>query len=174
VRGIWAAAALAVAWTGAARAEVADKSAAGFEVVETATIAAPAGKVWAALMRPSTWWDSRHTFTGAAKNLYIDPAGCFCEQLPKGAVRHMTIVYADGRSLLRLAGALGPLQATGATGSLTFALKPDGTATDLTLTYDVGGYARGGLAQTWAAPVDQVLGAQLGRLKKAVETGKPD
>jgi len=174
MRGIWAAAALAVLWTGAARAEVTDRSAAGFEVVESATIAAPAGKVWSALMRPSAWWDSRHTFTGAAKNLYIDPAGCFCEQLPHGAVRHMTISYADGRSLLRLSGALGPLQATGAAGSLTFALKPDGSATNLTLTYDVGGYAKGGLAETYAAPVDMVMGQQLARLKKFLETGKPE
>ena len=86
----------------------------------------------------------------------------------------MTISYADGRSLLRLSGALGPLQATGAAGSLTFALKPDGSATNLTLTYDVGGYAKGGLAETYAAPVDMVMGQQLARLKKYLETGKPE
>jgi hypothetical protein len=36
----------------------------------------------------------------------------------------------------------------------------------------VGGYLRGGLG-TIAAPVDSVLGQQLGRLKSYVETGEP-
>ena len=38
---------------GAARAEVTDRSAAGFEVTQKATIAAPPSKVWDALMRPA-------------------------------------------------------------------------------------------------------------------------
>ena len=46
--------------------------------------------------------------------------------------------------------------------------------TDVVLTYDFGGYAKGGLAETLAAPVDKVLGEQVARLKKYVETGKPD
>jgi hypothetical protein len=159
---------------GAANAEVTDKSAAGFEVVEKATVAAPQAKVWSALMRPSRWWSSDHTWSHDAKNLSIDPSGCFCETLPKGAVRHMTIAYADGTSQLRLFGALGPLQFTGASGHMGVTLKAAGAATEVTLSYDVGGYAKGGLAETYAAPVDKVLGEQLARLKKYAETGKPD
>ena len=159
---------------GAARAEVTDKSAAGFEVTEKATIAAPQAEVWKALMQPGHWWSSKHSWSGDAKNLAIDPGGCFCERLPKGAVRHMTIAYADGTSQLRLFGALGPLQFTGAAGHLGVTLKGAGAATEVTMTYDVGGYAKGGLAETYAAPVDQVLGEQLGRLKTYLETGKPD
>ena len=53
-------------------------------------------------------------------------------------------------------------------------LKDAAGKTDLVLTYDVGGYAKGGLAETLAAPVDKVLGEQVARLKKYVETGKPD
>jgi hypothetical protein len=157
---------------GFAHAEVADRSAAGFEVVEKVTIAASPGKVWDGLMRPSHWWSSQHTFSGDAKNLYFDPSGCFCEQLKRGAVRHMTIVYTDGATTLRMFGALGPLQFTGASGHLGVVLKPAGDKTDLTLTYDVGGYAKGGLSETLASPVDQVLGAQVARLKTYVETGK--
>jgi len=158
----------------AARAEVTDRSAAGFEVVEKATIAASQSKVWDALMRPSRWWSSQHSWSGDAKNLTIDGSGCFCETLPRGAVRHLTIVYADGKSQLRMAGALGPLQFTGATGHLGIALKPAGAGTDVVMSYDVGGYAKGGLAETFAAPVDKVLGEQLLRLKKYLETGKAD
>lgn len=159
---------------GAAQAEVTDKSAAGFEVTEKATIAAPQAKVWKALMQPGRWWSSKHSWSGDAKNLRIDGGGCFCETLPKGAVRHMTIAYADGASQLRLFGALGPLQFTGASGHLAFVLKPAGDSTEVTLTYDVGGYAKGGLADKYAAPVDQVLGEQLLRLKTYAETGKPE
>ncbi|MDB5498278.1 MAG: ATPase, partial [Phenylobacterium sp.] len=46
--------------------------------------------------------------------------------------------------------------------------------TELTMTYDVGGYAKGGLAETLAGPVDMVLGEQVARLKKYLETGRPD
>jgi len=159
---------------GAAQAEVTDKSAVGFEVTEKATIAAPPAKVWDALMHPARWWASDHTWSGDAKNLAFDPSGCFCETLKRGAVRHMMVIYADGSTQLRMAGALGPLQSTGADGHLGIVLKAAGGATEVTLTYDVGGYARGGLADTYAAPVDRFLGEQLARLKKAVETGKPD
>jgi hypothetical protein len=159
---------------GSAQAEVTDKSAAGFEVTERATVAAAPGKVWTTLMRPEHWWSSEHTWSHDAKNLYFDPSGCFCEHLKRGAVRHMMIVYADGETQLRMSGALGPLQLTGASGILAVTLKPAGAATDVVMTYDVGGYAKGGLSETFAAPVDRVLGEQLARLKKSIETGKPD
>ena len=170
-----AAAAATALLASAARAEVTDKSAAGFEVTEKATIAAPAAKVYAALLTPGAWWNKDHSWSGSAANLSIDLAnGCFCEKLPKGFVRHMTVVFADGATTLRLFGGLGPMQFTGASGHLAFVLKPAGDTTELTLTYDVGGYAKGGLADKWAAPVDGVLGEAVGRLKKYVETGKPD
>src|SRR5258706_15488588 len=174
MRLLLAAAGVAALVAGAARAEVTDKSAAGFEVTEKATVAAPIGKVWDAVMRPDKWWSSGHTWSGDAKNLYFDPSGCFCERLKRGAVRHMSIVYNDGATTLRLFGGLGPMQFTGATGHLGFTLKPTGDKTELVVTYDVGGYAKGGLAETLAAPVDMVLGQQVARLKKQVETGKPD
>jgi hypothetical protein len=157
-----------------ARAEVTDKSAAGFEVVEKASIAAPASKVWDALMRPGKWWSSQHSWSGDAKNLHFEPDGCFCETLKRGAVRHMMIIYNDGGSTLRLNGGLGPMQMTGASGNLSFVLKEADGKTALTVTYDVGGYAKGGLAETLAEPVDFVLGEQVKRLARYVEIGKPE
>jgi carbon monoxide dehydrogenase subunit G len=153
-----------------AAAEVSDRSSAGFEIVQTATIAAPRAQVWAALVKPQLWWDSRHTFSGDATNLSLDlSSGCFCERLAAGQVRHMTVTYADGGSALRMFGGLGPLQFTGAAGALAVTLEAVGSSTRIKLTYDVGGYAKGGLAETWAAPVDGVLGQQLTRLKALVE-----
>jgi uncharacterized protein YndB with AHSA1/START domain len=174
MRRVFHAALAAALLAGTAHAEVTDRSAAGFEVTERASVAAPPGKVWDALMRPARWWSSQHSFSGDAKNLYFDPSGCFCERLKRGAVRHMTIVYTDGATQLRMSGALGPLQFTGASGHLGVTLKPTAAGTDVVMTYDVGGYAKGGLAETYATPVDRVLGEQLARLKKSVETGKPD
>ncbi len=158
----------------AARAEVTDRSAAGFEVLEKATIAAPAARVYAAFLTPGRWWSSDHSWSGDARNLTIDLAsGCFCEKLAGGQVRHMRVVYADGKSLI-LEGALGPLSSTGATGHLALRMKETDGKTAVNLVYDVGGYAKGGLAESWAGPVDGVLGAQLARLKSYVETGQPD
>ena len=158
---------------GAAQAAVTDKSAAGFELTETATIAAPPAKVWAALMTPGAWWSSAHAFSGDAKNYSMDLAGhCFCEKLPHGYARHMEIVYSDGATMLRLFGGLGPMQMTGAAGHMNIVLKRSGAATALTLTYDIGGYMKGGM-DGFAPVADRVMGEQVGRLKTYVETGKP-
>jgi len=157
------------------RAEVVDAQAAGFEVRESVQIAAPPDRVYAALSQIGHWWDSRHTFSGDANHLSLEPVvgGCFCEALPDGgSAAHMRVVMAMPGKALRLEGGLGPLQGLGATGHLTWTLKPKGGGTELTQTYDVGGYAKGGLTSL-AAPVDRVLGEQEMRLKDWVETGKP-
>ena len=154
-------------------AAVVDSGPAGFLVRHEAGIAAPPARVWDALVDVARWWSPDHTWSGDAANLSLDPApgGCFCEKLPAGGgVRHLTVVYAAPRSLLRLTGALGPLQGAGVAGSLTFALKATPAGTQLTLDYSVGGYWPGGLA-TMAEPVDGMLGAQFARLKALVETG---
>jgi hypothetical protein len=174
MRFVFAAALVAALLAGGARAEVIDKSAAGFEVVEKAIIAAPQAKVYAAILTPSGWWSAGHSYSGDAKNFSIDLAtGCFCEKLPHGFVRHMTVVFADGASMIRMFGGLGPMQSSGAAGHLAFVLKLAGDKTELTVTYDVGGYAKGGLAN-FAAPVDQVLGEQVARLAKYAASGKAD
>jgi hypothetical protein len=74
--------------------------------------------------------------------------------------------------VLRLRGALGPLQAQGLAGSLTWRLVAAGAATKVDLTYSVGGYMQGGFDKM-APAVNFVLGEQLARLKSYVETGKP-
>ena len=157
---------------GSVNAKVVDSQANGFEVSETVEIGAPAGKVWDALNQIGSWWDSEHSFSGNAKNMSIElkPGGCFCESLPGGGgVGHMMVAYVRPDTVVRLSGALGPLQSTGASGHMTWTLKETARHSTLfTLTYDVGGYAIGGLGK-WAAPVDKVLGQQAARLKQYVE-----
>ncbi|HEY0106086.1 MAG TPA: SRPBCC family protein [Rhizomicrobium sp.] len=157
------------------RAAVGDAAANGFSVSESAHVAAPPGKVYAALIAPGRWWSPLHTFSKNAANLSLDAkaGGCWRETLPDGgSVCHLAVVYADPGKALVLRGALGPLQGLGVEGAMSVQLKPAGTGTDLTLVYNVGGYLKEGLAG-WAVPVDQVLGEQVGRLKSLVETGSP-
>jgi uncharacterized protein YndB with AHSA1/START domain len=168
-----AATALAVTAT-TAHAEVVDAQANGFQVKRTAVLNAPADKVYAALAQPSQWWNKDHTWSGSSANLSLAPmaGGCFCEKLPNGgSVMHMTVVFAQPGQGLRLFGALGPLQMSGAAGHLGWTLSETDGKTTLTQTYDVGGYMKGGLDKI-APGVDQVLSEQFDRLKAYVETGK--
>jgi uncharacterized protein YndB with AHSA1/START domain len=167
--------AAALALAGAARAEVVDAQPGGFEVKETADIAAPAAKVWEALGHIGEWWNPQHTFSGDAKNLSLalENGGCFCETLKGGGgASHMMVVDVQPGHAARLSGALGPLQSMGLAAHLTWTLTEKAGHTAFTQTYDVGGYAKGGAAAL-AAPVDSVLGEQLTRLKRYVETGAP-
>lgn len=152
-----------------AAAEVKSSSPAGFEVISTATVAAPAAEVYTALAQPGRWWNAEHTYSGDSKNLVIDAkaGGCFCETVPAdgSTIEHGRIVYAQPGKTLRFIGALGPLQQEAATGTLTWVLKPVAGGTEVTQTYIVGGHVRGG-ADKLAPLVDMVLAEQLAGLKR--------
>jgi uncharacterized protein YndB with AHSA1/START domain len=168
--------AAAVALAGVARAEVTDSSAAGFEVRQSVEIAAPATKVWAALVTPGQWWKGEHSWSGKAANQTLEPkaGGCWCEAIPPaGGARHMSVIYVVPNQEMRLEGGLGPFQFTGAFNRLDWKLAEKDGHTTVTWTFDAGGYVKGGVDKL-AAPVDGVLGEQIGRLKRYVETGKPD
>ena len=158
-------------------AAVVDSTQAGFLVHSEAVVHAAPDSVYRALVgRIGAWWDAEHTFSGDSRNLSLDatPGGCFCETLPGGGgARHLTVVFASPGRLLRLAGALGPLQGAGVAGSLTWSLTQVADGTKVRLDYSVGGHFPGGLAGM-ARVVDAVLDGQLSRLKRFVETGRPD
>lgn len=164
-----------LAFAGAAAAEVKQTTPQGFEVVDTAVVKAPPAKVYAAIVQVQNWWNSEHTFSGSAANLSLEakPGGCFCEKLPGGGVEHLRVAFVKPNEVLRLRGALGPLQGEGVDGALTFALAPDGSGgTKLAMSYIVGGYLRKG-PEAWAPIVDKVLSEQFARLVRYSETGKP-
>ncbi|HEY2885471.1 MAG TPA: SRPBCC family protein [Rhizomicrobium sp.] len=167
---------LAVLVTVPARAAVIDSAANGFSVVEKTHISASPDKIYAALVTPARWWSSKHTFSQDAANLTLDPVagGCWCEKLANGGtVQHLVVVQAVPAKALVMRGALGPLQGLGVEGAMTISLKPATDGTDLSLTYNIGGYLKDGFA-SWAAPVDGVLGEQVTRLKAFIETGSPE
>jgi uncharacterized protein YndB with AHSA1/START domain len=161
--------------TAVAHADVVTADAGGFQVKNSLTIHGTPEKVYAALSKIGQWWNPQHSFSGNAANLSLQAqaGGCFCEKLANGgSVQHMVVIYADPGHELRLKGALGPLQTEAATGVLILSLEAKGNATELTETYTVGGWTKGGWS-AWAPAVDAVLLEQVTRLKRYVETGKP-
>jgi uncharacterized protein YndB with AHSA1/START domain len=160
---------------GIGAAHAADVAPNGFVVRHDVTIDAPPSKVYDSLIHEvGSWWNEQHTYSGDSRNLSIDarPGGCFCERLANGGVEHMRVVQVRANDMLRMAGGLGPLQASGVSGSMTWKLSPAGKGTRLELTYSVGGFIPGGF-ESLAPAVERVTGEQVERLKRFVETGTP-
>tara|TARA_R110000787_G_scaffold5442_9_gene19898 strand:+ start:3084 stop:3734 length:651 start_codon:yes stop_codon:yes gene_type:complete len=158
-----------------AQAEVTNTAANGFTVQHQTEIAGNSDAVWKALIAPSRYWNGDHSWTGNAENFYLVPqaGGCFCELIrttsddniksSDGSVQHMRVIYAHNGKMLRMSGALGPLQGEAVTGTLTVQLQPQGDATVVRFTYKVGGYMEFPVDQI-APAVDGVIGEQLARL----------
>jgi hypothetical protein len=161
-------------WAAPAAAEVHDSGPNGFAVRATAVVPAGAQETWAELLDPADWWDGTHTFSGDAAQLSLDAraGGCFCELLPnakdaqgkpRGGVQHLQVVYVEEPRVLRMTGALGPMQSEPVTGVLTFVLKPEDGGTRINAEYAIGGYLRMPIERI-APVVDRVIGEQVARL----------
>jgi uncharacterized protein YndB with AHSA1/START domain len=148
----------------------------GFLVKLETDVHAPPAKVYEALVRQiGLWWNPEHTYSHDARNLSIDarPGGCFCEKLPNGGgVEHLHVVYIAPPQVVRFSGALGPLQASGVAGSMTWKLSGGSDTTRFELSYSVGGFIPGGFEKI-APAVEAMLREQVDRLKMFAETGKP-
>lgn len=153
----------------AAMAEVVASSDLGFVIERSALVPADAATTWQMLLRPGQWWQSSHTWSGDAANLTLDPraGGCFCETLPqakdmtaRGVAEHMRVIQAAPGRMLRMSGALGPMQGEAAHGTMTISLIPAANGTTIKIEYVVGGHMRMKPPQL-APAVDGVLGAQL-------------
>jgi uncharacterized protein YndB with AHSA1/START domain len=161
-----------------ATAEVLDAGPGGFSLAHEVHIDAARADVWkAAVAGVGQWWSSDHTISGDASNMSIEavPQGCFCEAIGQHAgVVHLTVTFVNPRVLLRLTGGLGPLGLMGVGGNMTWEFfDAEEGGTRVKFAYAVGGYRPGGL-DAIAAPVDNVIGEALTRLKTYVETGSPD
>lgn len=139
----------------------------GFMVIDEVRIPAQPAEVWAALIEPSRYWNPEHGYSGEAENYSLEPraGGCFCEALPEGgSVEHMRVVLVQPERMLRLSGALGPLQSQGLAGALTWEIDAIGEGTRLRLTYVVGGYMPAFADVDIATAVNGVLREQMDRL----------
>lgn len=148
----------------------------GFLVKLETDVHAPPAKVYDALVgQIGSWWNPEHTYSHDAKNLSIDarPGGCFCEKLPNGGgIEHLRVIYIAPPQVVRFSGALGPLQASGVAGSMTWKLSGGSDTTRFELSYSVGGFIPGGFEKI-APAVEAMLREQVDRLKMFAETGKP-
>ena len=153
---------------GVAGAEVTAVSEGGFVSEHEIVLAAPPGKAFEALTdHVHRWWDPDHSYSGNADNFYLEARanGCFCEKLDSGgSVMHMLVSFVDPPSSLRLLGGLGPLQAMGVDGAMSFTLTPAQGGTRLTYRYVVHGFVPDGLTSL-APVVDRVQLGQLQRLQ---------
>lgn len=115
------------------------------------------------------WWDPAHTYSGDASNMTFDLEFLLLEAWEENVVWHMSVDVLQPPKLLRLSGGLGPLQPLAVAGSMTFEFEESESGTRLSYRYVVHG--RG--LREWAEPVDRVMGGQLQRLRRYVETGTP-
>jgi hypothetical protein len=147
-----------------ARAEVSDFTPGGFLSTHRMEVAAPPAAVYEAIARVGDWWNGQHSYSGNAANMTLEPraGGCMCERWDGNSVEHGHVVFAQRDKALRIDGALGPLQAMGAVGILTFALTPANGGTAMVVTYRVR-LADPALEKI-APAVDGVIGEQAKRL----------
>lgn len=157
-----------------ARAEIVASSPSAFELRAERLVAASPDQAWRALVHIGQWWDPLHSYSGEGRNLTLDAraGGCFCERWGRGqSVEHarvLMVMEQGGARTLRLAGALGPLQAMGVAAILTFTIAEDPNGAKLTMTYRVSGDP--GLELNQLAPaVDGVLMGQFERLAALAE-----
>jgi hypothetical protein len=159
---------------GAARAEVKNAAPDTFQLQFNERIAGTPSAVYTAIGQVDRWWTPAHTYSGDASNLSLSmlPGGCYCERWKDGAVEHGRVIMLMRDQVVRLEAPLGPLQNLAVSAVLTFLLKEENGATTLTVGYRVNGASASGLDKL-AAPVDGVIGENVQRLKRYVETGKP-
>lgn len=175
-----------------AAAEVKTISDTGFSVLHTAQVDAAPDIVWKRLIAPKLWWSKAHSWSGSVDGFTLDAraGGCFCEAIQEkgadgklktvGTVEHMRVIYAHPQKVLRMQGALGPLQAEAVLGTLTIAMEKakDGEGTTINFSYVAGGYMRQKLSSISGA-VNGVLGEQFQSLispwaaAATVETDSP-
>ena len=152
------------------QAEVLSSSASGFAVSHTVSTAATPEQSWKAMVQGiSQWWHPEHSWSGNAANLYIKPeaGGCFCERLPEGGVEHLRIIYFNPMREIRFDGSLGPLQTMAVQGRMVWRVDAIETGSSITFTYQVHGFADGGLGGI-APAVDGVIKLQLERLAQTL------
>jgi hypothetical protein len=166
-----------------AHAEVKTQGDNGFNVVQLAEVAASPEEIWKRLISPKDYWSKEHSWSGSSAGFFIEAqaGGCFCELLNAkpsdglvnsgGSVEHMRVIFVQPGKVLRMQGALGPLQSEAVIGTLTVAMQPVAVKkgakplTKLSFSYVVGGYMRYKVSEI-APAVDKVIGEQFANLIK--------
>jgi hypothetical protein len=166
-----------LATASAAESKLTHQSATGFAVSHSSEVEATPAVIWAKLAHPEDWWNKSHSWSGNSANLSLSlkRGGCFCERLTgTGFVDHARVIHFAPRKMLRLSGALGPLQGEALSGTLTITITVlDAKRSKISFDYVVGGFARFPL-DTIAPAVDGVIGEQQQRLVRLVAGGRAE
>jgi hypothetical protein len=174
IRGIFPLGAALLLACGAALGETSAVSPSGFLVTHHHDVRATAQQLYEAIGRIGRWWNDAHSYSGHASNMTLNlvAGGCFCENWDGNSVQHAQLIQSRPGALVRLQGALGPLQPLAINAILSFEITRVADKTQLTVTYNVAGNADAGLDKL-AGPVDGVIGEAADRLVAYAESGKP-
>ncbi|MFO1392376.1 MAG: hypothetical protein U1F09_01250 [Steroidobacteraceae bacterium] len=145
-------------------AAVTQVSADGAIIEHRFQVAAAPAAAWSALVHPELWWPSDHTWSGDRANLRLEAqaGGCFCENWGEASAEHGRVVMAQPAGLLRIRGALGPLQDMAVTAVLTIRLAAAASGgTEAIVTYRISGDPSHKL-DALVPVVDKVVGQQFG------------
>ena len=150
-----------------AAAEITASSDSGFMLTFQQHVSTSPAEAQAKFGEIGQWWNADHTYSGVGSNLSIalEAGGCFCERWGENSVEHARVIAVmahQGTRTIRLQGALGPLQSMGVMGILTLTLAPEGSGTNIAMTYRVTG-SPGMRLEEMAVPVDGVLLEQFRR-----------
>ncbi len=155
-------------------AEVISANANGFELKIVRNVNADAVTAYDHFIQIGKWWNEDHTWFGAGKNLHLDTkaGGCFCEIKGDQSVLHMTVSTVMPNKQFTMLGGLGPLQAMGLSGALTFTFTSDTkNKTIIVQKYSVHGHSATGF-EGLAKIVDTVQAQQMEGLVKFIEKAK--
>ncbi|MDA0272681.1 MAG: SRPBCC domain-containing protein [Proteobacteria bacterium] len=148
-----------------ALADVTSKGDRGFSLVITGVVETTPNETYDQFVRIDEWWLEGHTWYGKAENLSLEPkaGGCFCEISGDNQVLHMLVTFVQPGIEIKMVGGLGPLQMMGIHGGMSWRFESIPGGTRITQTYNVTGYAPGGLTDL-AEIVDSVQTSQLNAL----------
>jgi len=163
--------AAALAFTGAAHADVVTSSADHFTLKLEAETELDPPVVWDRLIEPSEWWLSDHTYSGSAENLTLDAqaGGLWLEHWEDGSVWHGTVLQSHPNKSLILSAPFGPLQGLAVTSIWTISLTPlEGGGTKIVFDHVTNGSSASALDEL-APAVDFVKAEALKSLARPSE-----
>ena len=151
-------------------ADVTHRGETGFNLRITGEVDVSPAEAYKQFLNVSDWWVASHTWFGSAENLSIDAraGGCFCEIEDDKQVLHMLVTFVNPGEEIKMVGGLGPLQMMGIHGGMSWRFEPADGGTRIVQTYNVTGYAPGGLKDL-AEIVDAVQTGQLKSLVASLE-----
>jgi hypothetical protein len=158
-----------------ARAAVVDAAPDRFSLAVSFETQASPDAAFSALTDISLWWAPDQTSSGHAIAMSLDttPGGCLCEAWPDGLTKHAEVVQVRFGTMIRLVGAMGPLQELGVSEVQDLTVEPSSAGARVKWTASVKGVPSDRL-QMIAPVVDALIVDQMGRLQRYLATGSPE